>query len=128
MTATIQTPLEIKEINGALIHNPNRRPRGRPPKSPHPLGEPPKHFNKAAQIVWAELQVNAPASVLTKADRHQVELLCELFAKFRDGNMSAQVINGVQKALCNCGLTPVDRQRLAPVEAKNETPFSEFTQ
>jgi hypothetical protein len=129
MVSVTRTPLEIKELNGAFIHNPNRKPRGRPPKNPQALGEPPAYLTKAEQIIWAELQYNAPATVLTRADRHQIEIVCQLMAKFRAREATAAEIGHLLKSLSACGFNPVDRQRVATIpEAKIENPFSEFTQ
>lgn len=123
--------LEHKELNGTFIANPERKPRGRPPKSIHAVGEPPKVLNMAEQTIWAELQQNVPAQVLTQADRHQVEIYCKLMAKERMNVITVTERGQLLRCMSSMGLTPVDRQRLAPVEpwdTNKQSPFSEFKQ
>ena len=121
-------PSETKELTGEFTHNPKKRPRRRPPKSQFSLGEPPAYFHLDEQVVWAELQFNAPATVLTRADRHQIEVICHQVAKLRRREATAADIGMLLKALSSCGLNPVDRQRVQGTgpDTKAENPFSEF--
>lgn len=130
MTGRLQTPLEVKEINGGFVHNPARKPRGRPPKSKHPLGEPPKTFDQSECMIWAEIQVNVPEKVLTSADRFHIEIICQLMAKLRIRKARTADIGLLLKSLSACGMNPVDRQRLAPTEPwdTTESPFTKFKQ
>ena len=63
-------PTAVLQASGAIAKNPKRYvKRKSEPKPSGPLGEAPKHFNRALVPIWRELSLIAPPSVLTASDR-----------------------------------------------------------
>jgi hypothetical protein len=123
---TRQASIEIKHLNNSAAMHPSRKRPGKVIKSTHPLGEAPDYFRPDELLVWAELQRNAPASVLTKADRHIVETTCLLLAKMRRRHITAAEIGRLMSCLSCMGLTPSDRSKITAPEAMPDNPFAEF--
>jgi len=122
---------ELK-LNGSIKANPARyKDRTQAPVCNGELGEPPAAMSKAAKNVWAELAAQAPAGLLTLADRMAVELACTLVCRMR--NRRAVITKAEQQlllqTLSKLGLTPVDRERVTvkpPEKPKEPSPWDEL--
>ncbi len=75
-------PTELLALSGAFEKNPQRR-RPVEPKSPHPIGEPPACLAPDEAACWRDFVSEAPAGVLTSADRLALEALARLVARSR---------------------------------------------
>jgi hypothetical protein len=73
-------PTELLELSGAFDKDPaRRRPVG--PKSDRPIGDPPPCLGPDEAACWREFCRDAPAGVLTSADRWALEALARLMAR-----------------------------------------------
>ncbi len=107
-------PLELLELSGA--YRPDRHARRRAaPKSPHPIGDPPAHLAPDEAAAWREFCRDAPAGVLTSADRVALEMLARLIAKGRrpEGLTGAE-LGHLRALLGEMGATPASRSRVLP--------------
>jgi phage terminase small subunit len=112
---TEATAAEIHEISGAYIDQPGRR-RPPAPKSSRPIGDPPPELAPDAAACWRELVAEAPPGVLTAADRGVVEIVAVLRAKFRRGEAPPGELGLLLRALCEMGMSPASRGKVAPVK------------
>jgi phage terminase small subunit len=121
-------PMEIAELTGAARHNPQRF-RDNPPKSTMPLGQAPQVMSEAARRIWFEFEAYAPAGVMTGNDRPAMEMLCELFAEFRENprTFAAAKYARATILLAHFGMTPSSRRGVAgPAKKKDDSPFGGF--
>jgi phage terminase small subunit len=116
-------PAELHEISGACLDQPGRR-RPPSPKSPRPLGDLPPELAPDAAQCWREIAGEAPPGVLTGADRGVVEIAAVLRAKFRRGEAPPAELGLLLRALCEMGMSPASRGKVAPV--KPEEPPAEL--
>jgi hypothetical protein len=112
-------PTEVLLLNGAFKHDPKRaRPIG--PKADAPLGDPPPYFTETERACWLEAVGNAPAGVLTSADRFIVEIAARLIAKFRTEWLTGPEMAQLTRALARMGWTPADRSRVSAAPERQE--------
>lgn len=106
---------ELLELRGTFDHNPKRRrPIG--PKSPEGVGEPPACLTETEAVCWREAVGNAPAGVLTSADRWLVEIAARLMARLRSEGLAGLrtvELAALTGALGKLGWTPADRSRVS---------------
>lgn len=108
-----RTPTKILKLRGVESRNPGRlKAREGEPQETRPLGDPPDSLTDAERVVWGELAENAVPGVLGKADRHSMELLSRLMAKFRAGDLSGGERGHLIALLRHLGFTPGDRSRI----------------
>ena len=107
-------PTELLALSGAFEKNPQRRrPVG--PKSDRPIGEPPDHLAPDEAAAWREFCRDAPAGVLTSADRVALELLARLIAKARrPGGLSGAELGHLRGFLSEMGASPASRSKVLP--------------
>ena len=123
-------PREVAVMKGALKTHPDRY-RNAVPKNKRPFGHPPKHLPDAAKAIWFEFEEYSLPGVLTAAERPTFELLCLLFAEFREDprKFPAPKLNTIVGCLGRLGMTPADRQKIVVVEDEDkEKPHQEFAQ
>ena len=122
-----RTPTRVLEARGAFRKNPQRRRDGEP-ECTDPLGAPPEHLAEGEARCWHELAENAPVGVLTRSDRHSVEVAACLLAEFRVDRaaFNAARISKLQTLLGSFGMNPSDRASLSIPKPKAENPFAEF--
>ena len=121
-------PTELLELRGAFRKDPQRR-RAVGPKSPIGIGEPPEHLSEGEKAVWRELVANAPAGVLTGADRAVMELLVRLMARFRADWLTGAEFGILKGCLTELGWTPAARSKViagATPEAPGPSPWDAF--
>ena len=119
-------PTEIQALKGAFRKNPQRtRPVGA--KASRPLGNPPRYFAEDEVEIWLETVEDAPAGVLTSADRTVFELLCRLRAKFRRDWLTGAEMSQMTWCLSHLGFTPSDRSKVeGQPEETSASPADEF--
>ena len=106
-------PTELLALSGAFEKNPQRRrPVG--PKSPHPIGDPPACLAPDEAAAWREFCRDAPAGVLTSADRLALECLARLIAKSRREGLTAAELGHLRGFLSELGASPASRGRVLP--------------
>ena len=114
-------PTAVLARRGTFKKNPSRRAaRGNEPLPNGPIGPPPACLKGKVLACWHELSGNAPAGVLTKADRLILELAARLLATVRaSGAPQAALSQQLRACLVSMGMTPVDRARVntGPAEA-----------
>lgn len=121
-------PTEVLELTGAFRRNPQRK-REVGAKSEKGLGTPPAHLSAAETACWREVVGNAPAGVLTSADRPLVEIVARLMARFREDWLKGSEFAILLQCLVRLGWTPSDRSKVAaPADDKPEGEFSDFLQ
>jgi hypothetical protein len=115
-------------LSGAFERHPERKAeRANEPKPDGPLGEPPACFDPQSRTgqllicIWHELIAQAPAGVLTSADRLWVELACRALHLTRTGCAKSADRNLLLALLGRMGMNPADRSKvnIAPGNAQN---------
>ncbi len=103
-------PSHLKIISG----NPGKRPLNeQEPEVIEPLGMPPAGWQAGAKALWHEMVSCAPEHVLTKADRHLMEIAVRLLAQIRsDAEVRAATVTQFRACLSEMGMTPSARTRL----------------
>lgn len=122
-------PTNILELTGTFGKNPARRKeRANEPKDLDGLGDPPKRLSGEQLKAWIEIVENAPFGVLTKGDRHSVEITAVLLAEFWEygAEMKGSNLSLLNTSLAKLGMNPSDRTRVTVKESKKENPFSKF--
>jgi len=121
-----RTPTEILEVRGAFRKDPQRK-REVGPKAQLGLGEPPGGLTEAEAATWREVVGNAPAGVLTSAERILVEIVARLLARMRADWLTGAELAQLTQSLARLGWTPADRSRVQAAKADEpEDPFAEF--
>ena len=112
----------LKLIQG----NPGKRPlNDQEPEVIEPLGDPPAGWAGGAKALWHEIVECAPNGVVTKADRHLVEIAVRLLAQIRgDAEVNAATVTQFRQCLGEMGMTPSGRARLSVVKTKEANPFA----
>jgi hypothetical protein len=88
---------------------------------------PPKYFTEAESEIWAEIESNVAAGVLTSAERYVVELLARLVARFRADWLTGAEMSQMTWCCSHLGMTSVDRSKVLGDEGEPETsPYDEF--
>ncbi len=83
------------------------------PEVIEPLGTPPAGWQAGAKALWHEMVACAPEDVLTKADRHLMEIAVRLLAQIRsDSEVKASTASQFRACLSEMGMTPSARSRL----------------
>ncbi len=103
-------PTHLKVVTG----NPHQHKlNDREPEAAGPLGDPPAGWTPAAIELWHEVVACAPDGVLTKSDRHLVEIAVRLLAQIRsDAEVRAATVTQFRCCLGEMGMTPSARTRL----------------
>lgn len=93
-----------------------------------PLGDPPNGWKPGAAALWHEVVGCAPAGVLTKSDRHLVEITVRLLAQIRsDPEVKAATVTQFRACLSEMGMTPSARSRLFSAPGGGPSnPFVDF--
>ena len=118
-------PTHLKIITG----NPGKRPINElEPEVIEPLGTPPAGWKAGAKALWHEMVGCAPEGVLTKADRHLMEIAVRLLAQIRsDAEVRAATVTQFRACLSEMGMTPSARSRLFTGGHRGAAnPFAEF--
>ena len=114
-------PTAILTLNGYFKKHPDREQQRRNEPIPSgPLGDPPSHFSTSQREIWTELARDAPANVLTNADRWISEIACVLMAKWRTGEASAGEMTLLMRCLRQMGVTPSARSSVRVPEQRKE--------
>lgn len=122
-------PTAIHKASGSFLKDPQRgRARSNEPVVTKKIGKPPISLNIEQKNAWKELVDQAPAGVLTYADRINVEMASRLLADMRDNSEDAQEFTGVkyarlQSILASFGMSPADRSRVQVEKKKSENEF-----
>ncbi len=103
-------PTRLKLITG----NPGKRPlNDQEPEVIGPLGDPPRGWPAGAKALWHEMVECAPEGVLTKSDRHLIEIAVRLLAQFRaEAEVKPATAAQFRACLSEMGMTPSARSRL----------------
>ncbi len=103
-------PSHLKLLTG----NPGKRPiNDLEPEVIEPLGTAPAGWEPGAKALWHEMVGCAPEAVLTKADRHLMEIAVRLLAQIRsDAEVKAATVAQFRACLGEMGMTPSARSRL----------------
>lgn len=115
--------------NGAFRKNPKRETARRAEPRPNgPIGAPPVSLSEVQVACWNEIIENSPDGVLTKADRHIVELGARTLAMVRGrGKLTAFQLQQMRAILASLGMTPSDRSRVgAPAAPPPKSPWDEI--
>lgn len=121
-----RTPTAALELRGGFDNNPSRRlDRDNEPTPTDPVGKPPETLSEVGMIVWDEL--STLGFWLTSADRHLLEIACELMAIFRVQGVDPKLIGPTTNVLSKLGFSPADRSKLkAPGAEKEKSAFADF--
>ena len=120
-------PTNVLEMTGAFSKNPSRRKaRSSEPSQLEELGSVPKRLINKQKEAWNEIASNCPHGVLTKADRHSLEMTAVLLAEFWETGveMKGTHLSLLNTLLAKMGMNPSDRSRVTVREPKKENPFS----
>ncbi len=118
-------PSHLKIISG----NPGKRPiNDQEPEIIEPLGTPPAGWQAGAKVLWHEMVDCAPEAVLTKADRHLMEIAVRLLAQIRsNAEVNAATVAQFRACLSEMGMTPSARTRLyTGGRSGTENPFADL--
>ena len=132
MTGRPPQPTALAKLKGADKHNPSRyKSRAKEPKPRQGIGQCPARLGDAAAAVWAEIESEIAAGVLTWQDRRAFGLLCQLFAEFdaAPSDFPGVKLGMVNSLLGQFGMTPSSRTRIRVVNDDPEVeanPFAEF--
>lgn len=110
-----RTPTNVLDMRGAFKTHPERAAaRANEPVVVDPVGEPPARCPADIAEAWRELAGQAPAGVLTAADRVALEMAALLLVKFRASPLTftAAEFGRLQSILASFGMTPADRSRV----------------
>ena len=115
-------PTHLKIISG----NPGKRPLNQhEPEIIEPLGTPPARWDPGAKALWHEVVGCAPEGVLTKADRHLIEIAARLLAQIRaQPEVTAAIVAQFRACLSEMGMTPSARTRLSVASGGGGNPFA----
>lgn len=122
-------PTSILHLTGSLQKNPSRlKARTGEPQELGELGEPPDRLTALQAKAWREIGDNAAYGVLTKADRHSLEVAAVLLAEFwkNGAEMKGTHISMLNTLLSKMGMNPSDRSRVSVTEPKKVNPFAKF--
>ena len=118
-------PTHLKVVTG----NPHQhRLNDREPEAAGLLGEPPAGWKPGAIELWHEVVACAPAWVLTKSDRHLVEIAVRLLAQIRsNAEVVSATVTQFRACLSEMGMTPSARSRLfTSGHGGSENPFPDL--
>ena len=103
-------PTHLKVVTGnAHQHKLNDRE----PEVAGPLGGPPAGWTEDQRVIWSEVVDCAPAGVLTKSDRHLIEIAVRLLAQIRSSpDVVSATVTQFRACLSEMGMTPSARSRL----------------
>ena len=103
-------PTYLKMVTG----NPGKRPlNDQEPEAAGSLGAPPAGWKPGAVELWHEVVACAPEGVLTKSDRHLVEIAVRLLAQIRSNTeVVSSTVTQFRACLSEMGMTPSARSRL----------------
>ena len=101
--------------SGAFRKNPKREAaRKAEPRPNGPSGAPPASLTDPQVACWNEIIAYSHEGVLTKADRHIVELAARLLAIVRAGKkLTAFHVQQLRGIYASLGMTPADRSRVS---------------
>lgn len=101
------------DAGGAFKAQPSRA-RTREPNTGRGIGPAPKDMPEQERAVWDEIVGNCAAGVFQSSDRPMMEMLCRLFAEFRQdpGGFGGRKYQTLLALLARCGMTPSDRSRV----------------
>lgn len=122
-------PTEKLKRSGAFKKNPKRAAsRKSEPRPNGPIGPPPLSLTDAQVVCWSEIIENAHTGVLTRADRHVVELAARTMATIRAGRkITAFQLQQMRSLLASLGMTPADRSRVnAPSAPPPTSPWDKI--
>ncbi len=120
-------PTAVLQLTGALERNPGRyHDRKTEPRLLDELGEPPKRLTEQQKEAWNEISDNCPCGVLTKADRHSLEMAAVLLAEFwaNGAQMQGTHLSLLNTLLAKMGMNPSDRSRVTVPQPKKKNPFT----
>jgi len=120
-------PTNVLKLSGAFEKNPYRGViRANEPQNLDELGEPPDRLSEQQLKAWNEIIENSPYGVLTKGDRHTVELTSVLLAEFWEvgAGMMGTHLNMLNTLLAKMGMNPSDRSKVFAQNPRKENPFS----
>lgn len=120
-------PTNVLEMTGAFSKNPSRcEDRSSEPGQFEELGCIPERLTNKQKEAWKEITSNCPYGVLTKADRHSLEMTAVLLAEFWETGveMKGTHLSLLNTLLAKMGMNPSDRSRVTVREPKKENRFS----
>lgn len=115
-----KTPTAILDFRGAYKKDPQRR-RTNEPKQTKPLGVCPKRLKGLQRAAWRELVANCAPKVLTKADRHALELTAVALADAWEAKTPRERSPRIKAAfamLGKFGMNPSERAGLSVPKEK----------
>ena len=117
-------------LRGGFKNRPQRKAaRSGEPVVTSALGEPPEQLSDDAKSIWREAAAHGTVW-LTGADRLQVEIVAQLMAEFRAGDMPSSKVSILVGALNKLGFGPTERSKIKAPQAKEpqRSPFEGFNQ
>jgi len=120
-------PTNVLRLSGAFDKDPQRGvARANEPQNLECVGEPPERLNDQQLKAWNEIIENSPYGVLTKGDRHTLELTSVLLTEFwvLGANMKGTHMSMLNTLLAKMGMNPSDRSRVTAQNSGKENPFS----
>lgn len=124
-----RTTLEWAQTTGAAIKNPARYSGRHAHTSLPRLGQPRERLTKDQKAVFLDLRDGLPW--LRQSDRLITEMTAALICKLRDeAGVSLPLMRELRACLSAIGATPVDRQKVPPVDddESQADPLAEFMQ
>lgn len=76
--------------------------------------KPSKHLDADGRAAWRELVAAMPPGTFYASDQFALELASRLLARLRSEGLNASEYAVLTRLLSQCGMTPVDRSRIAP--------------
>jgi len=117
-------PTAVLELSGAFEHDPQRKRAD--PEPAGPVGEPPRWLSPIAAQCWREMVADAPARVLTSADRPVLAVAARIYAKVQqDEPTPVQELTLLLRCLAELGATPASRSKVTqrPEEKSTASPW-----
>jgi hypothetical protein len=124
-------PTALLELTGALAHDPGRYAgRQHEPQTDEPVGDPSEWMSERQKAIWVEFVAMAHDGVITRADRHAVEIAVALIDEFRSAprKFAPAKYAQLRTILASFGMTPADRSRVTAKPKKDVNPFEELLQ
>lgn len=109
MTKPRLMPIDLAEVTGAKVKNPQRFRQSRGASTSPALGDPPSHFDRPQKLCWNQIKYEMPW--LCEADRCITEMCVVLRLKVQAG-AHVTTMSQYRSVLREMGATPTSRKRV----------------
>ena len=123
-------PMALRELHGTANKNVHRN-NDDAPVPERGIGEPPENMEEGVKEIWYEVTNIIYNGVMGEGDRLSLEIMCNLFYRFRYGVKGTEIepLLGAELArlvslLSLFGMTPADRARVNAPKGQSKNKFT----